>query len=56
MKNISLRMFYYKIKFFKQFYHNIVTIEKVAVRGMEWFALGNKESVINKRDDEDGNI
>ena len=49
-------MFYYKTKFFKQFCHDIVTTEKVAVRGMEWFALRNKESIINKRDDRDRNI
>jgi len=49
-------MFYYKTKFFEQFCYDIVTTENVAVRGMEWFALGNEESVINKRNGRNGNI
>jgi len=49
-------MFYYKTELFKQIWHDIVTIEKAAVRSMEWFALGDKESIINKRNDRHRNI
>ena len=49
-------MLYYETELFEQVWNNIVTTKKAAVRNVEWFALGNEESIINKQNDRDGNF
>ena len=51
MKDFSFGMLYYEIKLFKQIYYYIITTKKAAVRNMKQFALGNKETIINERND-----
>ena len=49
-------MLYYETKLFEQICHYIITTKKAAVRNMEWFALGNKETIINERNDRNRNF
>ena len=42
-------MLYYETKLFEQICHYIITT-------MEWFALGNKETIINERNDRNRNF
>ena len=56
MKYFSFEMLYYETKLFKQIWNNIITTKKAAVRNVEWFALKNEESIINKQNDRDGNF
>ena len=49
-------MLYNKTKLFKEFGHYIIAIEKTEIRDNKQFALRNKETIINERNDRNWNI
>jgi len=56
MKDFRFGMLYYETKLFEQNCHYIITTKQTAVRNMEQFALGNEETIINERNEENKNF
>ena len=53
VKNFSFRVFDYKTKFFEKIGKNIITTIKITIQNVKRFALRNKKTIINKRNDRD---
>jgi len=56
VKNFSFGVFDYKTKFFKKIGRNVITTVKTTVRNVKGFALRNKKTIVNKRNDGDRNF
>ena len=56
VKNFSFGVFDYKTEFFKKIGKNIITTVKTTVRNVKRFALRNKKTIINKRNNRDRNF
>jgi len=56
MKNFSFGMFDYKTKLFKKIRKNIVATKKMTIRNVKQIALRNEKTIVNKRNEEDGNF
>jgi len=49
-------MFNYKIKLFKKIRKNIVAIKKITIRNIKQIALRNEKTIVNKKNEGDGNF
>ena len=56
VKNFSFGVFDNKTKFFEKIGKNIITTVKTTVQNVKRFALGNKKTIINKRDNGNRNF
>jgi len=56
MKNFSFGMFDYKTKLFKKIRKNIVATKKMTIRNVKRIALRNEKTIVNKRNEGDGNF
>jgi len=56
VKNISFGVFDNKTKFFKKIGKDIITTVKITVQNVKRFALRNKKTIINKRDNGNRNF
>jgi len=56
VKNFSFGVFDYKTKFFEKIGKNVITTVKMTVRNVKGFALRNKKTIVNKRNNGDRNF
>jgi len=49
-------MFNYKTKLFKKIRKNIVATKKMTIRNIKWIALRKEKTIVNKRNEGDGNF
>jgi len=56
VKNFSFGVFNNKVKFFEKIGKNIVTTVKMTVQNVKRFALRNKKTIINERDNRNRNF
>ena len=56
MKNFSFGMFDNETKTVKKFEQNIIATIKMRIGNMKRFALTNEETIVNERENGDGNV
>ena len=55
-KNFSFRVFNNKTKLFEKIGKNIITTVKMTVQNVKRFALRNKKTIVNKKDNRNRNF